>query len=240
MADPLQREPSPAGTLVPRIRSLSAAQQVKYIYKPAVSVLCLLPLLMLAAKTVGVGGESLGANPVETVLHTLGKWGLKFLVLTLAVTPLRDIFNLPRLLAFRRMLGLFAFFYVLLHFLTWLILDQGLYWPGILVDIGKRPYITIGFAALLMLVPLAVTSTNKMMRRLGRRMNASSTRCSAKPLDERCSLAWSLRATPRRLVYSRGWRPRPRRLATNPMRPLPRSAMVAGSGTGAASVATFR
>jgi sulfoxide reductase heme-binding subunit YedZ len=169
MADPMQREPLPAGTLVARKRSLSAAQQIKYVYKPALFVLCLLPLLMLAARTFGVAGESLGANPVETVLHTLGKWGLKFLVLTLAVTPLKDIFNLPRLLAFRRMLGLFAFFYVLLHFLTWLILDQGLYWPGILVDIGKRPFITIGFAALLMLVPLAVTSTNKMMRRLGRR-----------------------------------------------------------------------
>jgi len=173
MAEPMQTEPSPAAApalaLAPQKRSLSAVQQIKYLYKPALFVLCLLPLLLLAAKAFGVAGESLGANPVETVLHTLGKWGLKFLVLTLAVTPLKDIFHWPRLLAFRRMLGLFAFFYVLLHFLTWLILDQELYWPGILADIAKRPYITIGFAALLMLVPLAVTSTHKMMRRLGRR-----------------------------------------------------------------------
>jgi sulfoxide reductase heme-binding subunit YedZ len=169
MSDPTRRESSPAGTLVPPKRSRSTAQQIEYFYKPAIFLLCLLPVLVLAGRAFGVMGGNLGANPVETVLHTLGKWGLKFIVLTLAVTPLKDIFNFPRLLMFRRMLGLFAFFYVLLHFLTWLVLDQGLFWPGILVDIGKRPYITIGFAALLMLVPLAVTSTNKMMRRLGRR-----------------------------------------------------------------------
>ena len=116
-----------------------------------------------------LGGTDLGANPIEKIQDTLGQWGLRFLLITLAVTPLRDWFNAPWLVQLRRMLGLFAFFYVLLHFLTWLILDQGLYWSGILDDIAKRPFITIGFAALLLLIPLAVTSTNGMMRRLGRR-----------------------------------------------------------------------
>jgi sulfoxide reductase heme-binding subunit YedZ len=145
------------------------AEHVRRFAKPAVFAACLLPLLSVVWRAVGIGGGSLGANPIEAIQDTLGQWGLRLLVITLAVTPLRDWFNLPWLVMLRRMLGLFAFAYVLLHFLTWLILDQGLYWPGILPDIAKRPFITIGFAALLLLVPLAVTSTNGMMRRLGRR-----------------------------------------------------------------------
>ncbi|WP_116813189.1 sulfite oxidase heme-binding subunit YedZ [Steroidobacter cummioxidans] len=142
---------------------------IRRVIKPALFLLCALPLLSLVVAAFGIGGASLGANPVEKIQDTFGQWGLRFLVITLAVTPLRDWFNLPWLVQLRRMLGLYAFFYVLMHFLTWLILDQGLYWSGILQDIGKRPFITIGFAALLCLVPLAVTSTNKMMRRLGKR-----------------------------------------------------------------------
>jgi methionine sulfoxide reductase heme-binding subunit len=118
---------------------------------------------------LGIGGANLGANPVEAIQDTFGQWGLRFIVITLAVTPVRDWFNMPWLVQLRRMLGLYAFFYVLMHFLTWLLLDQGLYWSGILEDIAKRPFITIGFTALLLLIPLAVTSTNKMMRRLGKR-----------------------------------------------------------------------
>ncbi|MET0657646.1 MAG: protein-methionine-sulfoxide reductase heme-binding subunit MsrQ, partial [Steroidobacteraceae bacterium] len=91
------------------------------------------------------------------------------LLLTLAVTPLKDWTGQPSLIALRRMLGLFAFFYVLAHFLTWLVLDQGVDWAEILKDIAKRPFITFGFAALVLLIPLAVTSTRGMMRRLGRR-----------------------------------------------------------------------
>jgi methionine sulfoxide reductase heme-binding subunit len=142
---------------------------VRRVIKPALFAVCLLPLLLLMAEAFGIGGASLGANPVEKLQDTLGQWGLRFLVITLAVTPLRDWFNAPWLVQLRRMLGLFAFFYVLMHFLTWLIIDQGLYWSGILEDIAKRPFITIGFAALLLLIPLAVTSTNAMMRRLGKR-----------------------------------------------------------------------
>lgn len=136
--------------------------------KPALFLLCLVPVVLLALKGFNIGGD-LGTNPIETVQDTLGQWGLRLLLITLAITPLRDWFNAPWLVQLRRMLGLFAFFYVLMHFLAWLLLDQGLYWQGILADIAKRPFITIGFLALLLLVPLAVTSTNGMMRRLGRR-----------------------------------------------------------------------
>lgn len=142
---------------------------VRRVFKPILFLLCALPLLLLACEAFGIGGASLGTNPVERVQDTFGQWGLRFLVITLAVTPLRDWFNAPWLVQLRRMLGLYAFFYVLMHFLTWLFLDQGLYWSGIVEDIAKRPFITIGCAALLLLIPLAVTSTNGMMRRLGKR-----------------------------------------------------------------------
>jgi methionine sulfoxide reductase heme-binding subunit len=142
---------------------------VRRYIKPALFVLCLLPFIRLVLGAFRIAGLDLGTNEVETVQDTLGEWGLRFLVITLAISPLRDWFNAPWLIQLRRMLGLYAFFYVCAHFLTWLILDQGVYWPGILEDIGKRPFITIGFTALLLLIPLAVTSTNGMMRRLGKR-----------------------------------------------------------------------
>ena len=141
---------------------------VRRVIKPLLFIACLLPLMWLVARAFEVGG-TLGANPVEMIQDTLGQWGLRFLVITLAITPLRDWFNASWLISLRRMLGLFAFTYVLLHFLTWLVLDQGLYWSGVLADIAKRPFITIGFLALVLLTPLAITSTNKMMRRLGKR-----------------------------------------------------------------------
>lgn len=140
----------------------------RYI-KPAVFVVCLLPVLSVVWRALELGGATLGANPVEAIQDAFGQWGLRFLCITLAVTPLRNWFDMPWLVRLRRMLGLFAFFYVTLHFATWLVLDQGVYWPAIVGDIGKRPFITIGFGALLLLVPLAATSTNAMMRRLGRR-----------------------------------------------------------------------
>lgn len=142
---------------------------VRRVLKPALFLLCLLPLASLIWRAFGIAGTDLGANPVEKIQDTLGQWGLRLLLITLAVTPLRDWFNATWLIHLRRMLGVFAFCYVLMHFLTWLILDQDLYWAGILPDIARRPFITIGFLALLLLTPLAVTSTNGMMRRLGRR-----------------------------------------------------------------------
>lgn len=137
--------------------------------KPLLFFLCLLPLAHLLAGAFSIAGQGLGANPVEELLHALGRWGLKFLLLTLAVTPLRRWTGWNWLIRFRRMLGLFAFFYVLLHFLVYAVLDQGLNLQAIVEDVLKRPYITLGMAGLLMLLPLAVTSTKGMMRRLGKR-----------------------------------------------------------------------
>ena len=116
----------------------------------------------------GIGG-SLGANAIEAILDHFGNWVLRLIMIALAVTPLRRITGWSWLARFRRMLGLFTFFYVLLHFLTWLVLDQGLLLSAIAEDILKRPFITIGFAAQVLLLALAVTSTNGMRRRLGRR-----------------------------------------------------------------------
>ncbi|MBT8071715.1 MAG: sulfoxide reductase heme-binding subunit YedZ [Gammaproteobacteria bacterium] len=137
--------------------------------KPVVFVLCLLPLVVLVLQAFAVAGLSLGANPIEKLLHELGRWGLKFLLITLTVTPLRRWTGWVWLISFRRMLGLFAFFYTMLHFLCYAILDQGLNVAAIVEDIVKRPYITLGMLGLLLLIPLAVTSTKGMMRRLGRR-----------------------------------------------------------------------
>lgn len=147
---------------------------VRRVYKPFLFVLSALPLAWLAAAVADqyghtIAGIRLGADPVAEILHDLGQWGLRFLIFTLCITPLRVTLGWPWLVQLRRMLGLYAFTYVLLHFLTWLILDQGFYWSGILKDIAKRPFITVGFAAFVLLIPLAITSTNKMMRRLGRR-----------------------------------------------------------------------
>jgi len=130
---------------------------------------CLAPLGKLVLEIFAITGFSLGANPIEEVIHRFGKWGLNFLLITLAVTPVRKLTGRGWLLRFRRMLGLFAFFYVLMHFLSYAGLDQRFDLSVILEDIAERPYITLGFTALLLLLPLAITSTNGMMRRLGRR-----------------------------------------------------------------------
>jgi len=140
--------------------------------KPLVFLLCAAPLVWLTLRAFGLAGLSLGPNPVEALLHALGLWGLRLLLLTLCVRPAAVVLRRPRLIRLRRMVGLFAFTYVVLHFLTWLVLDRGLDWNGIVADIAKRPFVTVGFAALLLLVPLAVTSTDRWMRRLGRRWHS--------------------------------------------------------------------
>jgi len=137
--------------------------------KPVLFLLCLLPLAFLLLRAFEVAGYGLGANPIEELLHELGRWGLKFLLLGLTITPLRRWTGWNWLLRFRRMLGLFAFFYIVLHFLTYAILDQGLDIAAIIEDVIKRPYITLGMTGFLLLIPLAVTSTKGMMRRLGKR-----------------------------------------------------------------------
>lgn len=137
--------------------------------KPVIFLVCLLPLAVLFLRAFELAGFGLGANPIEELLHELGRWGLKFLLLTLTITPLRRWTGWTWLLRFRRMLGLYVFFYIVLHFITYAVLDQGLDISAIVEDIIERPYITLGMTGLLLLIPLAATSTKGMMRRLGRR-----------------------------------------------------------------------
>ncbi|HZP88214.1 MAG TPA: protein-methionine-sulfoxide reductase heme-binding subunit MsrQ [Burkholderiales bacterium] len=138
-------------------------QQVKAI-KAALFIAGLVPLALLALRAFE---GRLGANPIEYITRSTGWWTLTFLLITLLVTPLRRLTSLNWLLRLRRMLGLFAFFYVCLHFTTYIWLDQFFDWPAIVKDVIKRPFITIGFAAFLLLIPLAATSTNSMVKRLG-------------------------------------------------------------------------
>jgi sulfoxide reductase heme-binding subunit YedZ len=137
--------------------------------KPALFVLCALPLAWLVLRVLGVAGLGLGANPIDELQDRLGEWGLRLLLATLCVTPLAVTLRRPWSMGLRRMLGLYAFTYLALHFLTWFVLDQWADLADIAADIAKRPYITVGFAAFLLLVPLAVTSTRGWMRRLGGR-----------------------------------------------------------------------
>lgn len=148
-----------------------AAGRTRYD-KPLAFFVCSLPLAWLAASAFEVAGASLGPNPVEALLHGLGSWGLRLLLLTLCIRPAAVLLRQPRLMRLRRLVGLFAFTYLLLHFLVWLGLDRAFDFGTIGADIAKRPYITVGFTALLLLVPLAVTSTDRWMRRLGRRWHA--------------------------------------------------------------------
>lgn len=154
---------------------LSVDRRYRYVYKPLVFAACLVPFLGIVGGILqlsgftSVPGFNLGVDPVKQSLWSFGKTALNLLLITLTITPLRQITHNANLIRFRRMLGLFAFFYACMHFLDYIGPFQSFSWDAIVGDITKRPYITIGFAALVMLVPLAITSTNRMMRRLGRR-----------------------------------------------------------------------
>ena len=132
--------------------------------KPVLFVLCLLPVTQLAYAAYH---GSLGADPVETLTYATGDWTLRFLLITLAVTPLRYLTGIHGLVRLRRMFGLFAFFHVCLHLLVYLVFDQFFAWHLILEDILERRYIMVGMLGFLSLLPLAVTSTDKMLKRLG-------------------------------------------------------------------------
>jgi sulfoxide reductase heme-binding subunit YedZ len=134
--------------------------------KPTVFALCLLPLLWAVGQAL-TGG--LGTNPIEEITHRSGDWTLRLLLITLCVSPLRWLTGWNALLRLRRMLGLFAFFYAALHLTTYLWLDQFFLWGEIVADIIKRPFITVGMASFLILLALALTSTQGAVRRLGRR-----------------------------------------------------------------------
>lgn len=134
------------------------------LLKPIVFVLCLVPFVALAAAALL---NQLGANPIQEITHVTGDWTLRFVLITLAVTPLRRLTGWNALIKYRRMLGLYAFFYALMHFGTYIVLDQFFAWDLIGKDIAKRPFITVGFLGFMAMVPLALTSTTGWIRRLG-------------------------------------------------------------------------
>ncbi len=133
-------------------------------FKPVIFLACLTPLAALAWKAYS---GNLGANPIEVITHATGDWTIRFLLITLSVTPLRKLTRQPWLIRFRRMFGLFAFFYGVLHFLTYIWLDKFFNFHEMLADIAKRRFITVGFTGFLLLIPLALTSTAGWIRRLG-------------------------------------------------------------------------
>ncbi|HXW18514.1 MAG TPA: protein-methionine-sulfoxide reductase heme-binding subunit MsrQ [Candidatus Acidoferrales bacterium] len=134
--------------------------------KAALFAVCLVPLGALVYRGLN---HQLGANPIEFLTHATGDWTIRFIVLTLAITPLRKTLKIPELIRFRRMLGLFAFFYACLHFSIWIGIDKFFDFTEMWKDIEKRRFITVGMAALLLMVPMAVTSTAGWIRRLGGR-----------------------------------------------------------------------
>ncbi len=132
--------------------------------KVAVFFVCLAPALWLASR---FWTNDLTLNPLEYIQRYTGDWTIRFICLTLAITPLRKLLRMPDLIRFRRMVGLFAFFYGCLHFAIYLYFDKLFVWADIVKDVGKRPFITVGFAALALMFPLALTSTKGWIRRLG-------------------------------------------------------------------------
>jgi len=132
--------------------------------KVVVFAACLAPVAMLVWRGLH---NDLSADPIAFITHATGDWTLRFLVITLAISPLRKILHLPQLIRFRRMVGLFAFFYVCLHFTTWIWLDKQFVWSEMWKDVEKRRFITVGFTGFMLLIPLAITSTAGWIRRLG-------------------------------------------------------------------------
>ena len=146
---------------------MNTLQQIRFVWKPLVFLLCLVPTALVVTDALGITG-SLGANPIEKILDRFGNWGLRFIMITLAITPLRRLTGWNWLSRFRRIIGLFTFFYVLMHFTTWFVLDRDLMISEVIDDIIKRPFILIGFSAFLILLALAVTSFTAIRRRMGR------------------------------------------------------------------------
>jgi sulfoxide reductase heme-binding subunit YedZ len=142
------------------VRALLTSKWTKVV----VFLICLIPFVDLLSRFIK---GNLGINPVETLQHGTGDWSIRFIVFTLCITPFRKLFKLPDLIRFRRMFGLFAFFYVCLHFLTYLGPDQSFDLAGMWKDVAKRPFITVGFLGFILLIPLALTSTAGWIRRLG-------------------------------------------------------------------------
>jgi len=136
------------------------------VFKPILFILLLLPAAYYAW---GLWQDTLGANPLEAVIRGLGDWGLRILLVTLLVSPLRRLLNWPKILRTRRMFGLYAYFYIVLHLLSYIWFDQFFDWEEIWLDILERPFITVGMITVVLLTPLAITSTKGMIRRLGKK-----------------------------------------------------------------------
>jgi sulfoxide reductase heme-binding subunit YedZ len=168
-----------------------SSKKISYGVKPVVFLLSLLPF---AGFVYGGFTNDLGVNPVETLTHESGQWALRFLLISLAITPLRRITKINWLIKLRRMLGLFAFFYAVLHFTTYIWLDQFFDWVEILIDIPKRPFITIGFLSFVLLLPLAFTSTNAMQRRLKKKWLTLHKLVYIIPMLVVLHFMWSLKA----------------------------------------------
>jgi len=166
-------------------------KQISFVIKPVLFLICLIPFIRLV---IGAVYDDLGTNPVETLTHETGEWALRFLLISLAVTPLRRLLKTAWLGKLRRMLGLYAFFYASLHFITYLWLDQFFDWREIIIDIPKRPFITIGFVSLLLLLPLALTSSNAMQRRLKKKWLALHKLVYVIPALVVIHFTWSLKA----------------------------------------------
>jgi len=132
--------------------------------KVIVFCVCLVPFGLLVWR---IFQNDLTANPSQFLEHRTGDWTIRFVVITLAITPLRKILNVPQLIRFRRMFGLYAFFYGCLHFTAWIWFDKFFAWPDMWADVHKRPYITLGFTGFVLMIPLAITSTAGWIRRLG-------------------------------------------------------------------------
>lgn len=143
---------------------MTQTQVVKRVLKPVVFLACLAPFAYLV---YGMLWGDLGANPVETITNETGIWTLRLLVVTIAITPVRWLTKWNPIITFRRMIGLFAFFYAFIHFSIYFVLDRSLMFDGLWEDIVKRPYITVGFTAFVLMIPLAITSTKGWIRRLG-------------------------------------------------------------------------
>lgn len=168
--------------------------------KALAHALALLPLALLVR---GVVLDSLGADPVAEITHATGTWALRLLLLGLALTPLRRLSGQAWPIRFRRLVGLYAFFYACLHLATWLVLDLGGFWTQVFDDLVKRPYIMLGFAAWLCLLPLAITSTRGWMRRLGRRWGQLHTLVYAAGVLAVAHYIWLVKADLREpLVYA--------------------------------------
>jgi sulfoxide reductase heme-binding subunit YedZ len=175
---------------------------------------CLAPALSLGIAALTDG---LGSNPIEEITHRTGWWALLLLTITLAITPLRRLLGKPAWVRYRRLLGLFAFFYATLHFLTYLVLDQFFGWSYIIEDIAERPFITVGFAAWLILLVLAVTSTTGWIRRLRKNWQRLHRLIYAAALAGGVHFLWKVKADTREpviflavivaLLFLRAWAP---------------------------------